>query len=60
MKTPTEVALERVAKANEQTAKAMNDLTKALEKQNQILLNAFRAMSIYRDVEVAEPAEKSE
>lgn len=60
MKTPTEVALERVAKANEQTARAMNDLTKALEKQNQILLNAFRAMSTYRDVEVAEPAEKSE
>ena len=60
MKTPTEVALERVAKAVEQMTRTMNDLTKVLEKQNQILLNAFRAMPTYRDVEVAEPAEKSE
>lgn len=55
MKTPTEVALERAAKACEQMARAMNDLTKVLEKQNQIILAAFQAVPTYRDVEDTRP-----
>lgn len=55
MKTPEQVALERVAKASEQMVRAVNDLTKSLEKQNQIILAAFQAMPIYRDVEDTRP-----
>lgn len=60
MKTPTEVALERVAKAVEQMTRTMNDFTKVLEKQNQILLSAFQAVPTYRDVEVTQTIENND
>lgn len=60
MKTPTEVALERAAKASEQMTRAINDLAKIMEKQNQIILAAFQAMPKYRDIEVTQTIENND
>lgn len=61
MKTPSEVSQERIAKAAEQFAKAMNELNKHLAEQNRLIaLTLSRFTPAYRDIEVTEPVEKSE
>ena len=56
MKTPEQVAVERVAKAAEEMARALKEMGKAIEKQNAIVAQALSSFAVrYRDVEEDRP-----
>lgn len=58
MKTPEQVAQERIAKAAEQFAKAMVELNKQLKEQNRLIALYIGAYtSTLRDVEIEETEE---